>query len=293
MVAIDLDGTLLNTDHQISQSSVEYLRHLHSKGFIVAIATGRTRSSTEEVIQALNLPTGEKGFPLVCLNGACGLKIYDYQEEYKDQADKVLFHNCVPMEVAKKTIELAKNEMGLVTNYYLGLEIYANPTCDKHIKSTEKYMMLTGTKIHYITDNYADVLKRGLPSKMLVFCDPEEIDETYKTVLDSMHEEAHVIKGSPPWFVEILKKDICKGNGLIKLCQSLGVLLEETIAFGDGSNDIEFLQLAGKGIAMKNARSDVKAVANEVTEFTNAEDGVIKTLMKMEQDGALEFSQLK
>jgi hydroxymethylpyrimidine pyrophosphatase-like HAD family hydrolase len=53
------------------------------------------------------------------------------------------------------------------------------------------------------------------------------------------------------------------------LCLEIGVPLEEVIAFGDGDNDIEFLELAGKGIAMKNARDTLKAVADEITEWTN------------------------
>jgi hydroxymethylpyrimidine pyrophosphatase-like HAD family hydrolase len=71
--------------------------------------------------------------------------------------------------------------------------------------------------------------------------------------------------------VEILSPNVHKGHGLKQLCLEIGVPLEEVIAFGDGDNDIEFLELAGKGIAMKNARDTLKAVADEITEWTNDE----------------------
>jgi len=86
-----------------------------------------------------------------------------------------------------------------------------------------------------------------------------------------LKDEAHVVRGSPPWFVEVLNPNVCKGNGLKQMSKHLDIPPEEIIAFGDGDNDLEFLDYAGKGIAMKNARDNVKAAANEITEWTNAE----------------------
>lgn len=61
------------------------------------------------------------------------------------------------------------------------------------------------------------------------------------------------------------------------------------LAFGDGDNDLEFLQLAGWGVAMKNAREVVKETADEVCEWSNDEDGVIRTLQQYELEGKLYF----
>ena len=72
-----------------------------------------------------------------------------------------------------------------------------------------------------------------------------------------------------------------KGTAVEALCQHLGMSLSEVVAFGDGENDAEMLEAVGKGVAMKNARPKAKACANEVTEFTNDEDGVATHLEKL------------
>ena len=292
MVALDLDGTLLAPDHKITDASVDYLRRLHVQGFTVAIATGRSPSSTNEVIRRLDLshalPHSCHGFPLVCMNGACGLKVkicpdtgeFSYTE---------LFHDPVPRDVTVKVLQLA-SKMGLVVNYYNGLDgIYAQPINDSHRYSTRRYTELTGTPIKPVDDNYEDLLSKGLPSKLLVFCEEDAIDDLTEKLSTELNDEAHVIRGSPPFFVEVLNKEVCKGHGLERMCERLQIGLDETIAFGDGDNDIEFVQCAGKGIAMKNGRDTLKKVADDVTKWTNGEDGVVRTLEEMERGGLLQL----
>ena len=167
---------------------------------------------------------------------------------------------------------------------------------DDHLQFTERYATLTGSKelYRYLNPNdryesnedlyteenyfgYQEAVNQGPPSKLLIVCSTEKIDE----ITNSVHQElngargngtvANVIRGSPPFFVEILSPNVHKGHGLKQLCDEIGVSLEEVIAFGDGDNDIEFLTLAGMGIAMKNARDTLKAVADEITEWTNDE----------------------
>ena len=80
-----------------------------------------------------------------------------------------------------------------------------------------------------------------------------------------------------------------KGAGLERLCRELlAVPLSAVVAFGDGDNDVEFLTLAGRGIVMKNGRRVAKEVADEMTKYTNNEDGVVRTLLEMEQQGLLD-----
>ena len=71
------------------------------------------------------------------------------------------------------------------------------------------------------------------------------------------------------------------------MCDWLGVGCDEVVAFGDGDNDIEFLQAAGLGLAMKNARDVLKEVAAGVTERTNDEDGVAHELRRLRSEGLL------
>ena len=77
-----------------------------------------------------------------------------------------------------------------------------------------------------------------------------------------------------------------KGEGLRRMCSRLGVPLEQVVAFGDGDNDIEFVQAAGRGVAMANARPTLREVADRVTARTHDEDGVAHELLRMELAGS-------
>ena len=243
MVAFDLDGTLLGPNHEISDMAVQYLRSLHDKGLIISIATGRSPAACAEVIRRLNLkfprPHSE-GFPVVTTNGAKGIHVclddsMSSTEEEKKESNPMLdgrmsitqlFHQPVPLDLAQKLLKLSKS-MGCVTNYYIDHDIYAHVMQDWHLEATKKYTNLTGVPYNYCKDDYEEAMGRGLPSKLLVLCEPHAIEETYQKIEDSIGHEAKVIRGSPPFFVEILNKEVCKGSGLKLLCDKLGVDVEE------------------------------------------------------------------
>ena len=94
--------------------------------------------------------------------------------------------------------------------------------------------------------------------------------------------------GSFDWFLEILNPQVTKGQGLANMCKSLDIPLEACIAMGDGPNDFEFLEMAGLGIAMKNAKDSVKKRANLTSDWTNQEHGVMKMLQTLKNQMVLD-----
>ncbi|KAL9183393.1 hypothetical protein ACHAXT_005180 [Thalassiosira profunda] len=334
MAALDLDGTLLNSNHEVSDATVDYLRHLHARGFVVAIATGRSAACAAHIVERLDLSpdvsesevasdaSEEKaGFPLVCTNGARGVRIrkqhssLDNPNPFLRQTlviDEELFHDPLSEELTKKTLAVA-NKLGLATNYYYNHHIYAVVRNEEQRELTRRYGKLTGSSElycylndgdddganEYSEDNlwgYQGAAQLGPPSKLLILCETSKVDAVTELVQqelnstdDTQPPKANVIRGSPPFFVEILDPAVHKGRGLRRLCESLSMPLEEVIAFGDGDNDLEFIEMAGCGVAMKNARDSVKGAAKEVTEWTNDEEGVIKTLQRFEREGRLHF----
>jgi hydroxymethylpyrimidine pyrophosphatase-like HAD family hydrolase len=305
MVALDLDGTLLASNHTLTDETVQYLRELDANGFHVVIATGRSATSVYAHVHRL----GISPIHVVCSNGGRGLLCHIHHHHHHHHPDeataaaavtpptltvKELFSTPVPRNVTLQTIELA-TELGHVTQYYVGEDIYANPTTPVHRTLTELYMELTGSHVHYVTDNFAcAMLDQGLPSKMLVLCPVEQqaamMDAFYPVFVDAddhMKKTATIIHGSMRWFLEVLHPDVCKGQGLQRMCQHMNVNIDTVVAFGDGDNDLEFIQFAGRGIVMKNGRDVVKQVADEVIDFTNDEEGVRRTLQRMQQNGQL------
>jgi len=230
--------------------------------------------------------------PLVCFNGAKGVVVVRASNKDEENKNEIISHNgssnsynpmingsleitemfhCpLSQDLTMKTLKLAK-EIECVVNYYIDHEIFAHPEKDWHYDFIAKYGKLTGINIKQCSDDYKSVMQRGCPSKLLIACRPADIDDVVKKVESRLKEEARVIRGSPAFFVEILDKSVHKGRGLERMCRFLGVDLNDVIAFGDGDNDKQFLQIAGRGIAMKNGREHVKAIADEVTEWTNEE----------------------
>ena len=183
----------------------------------------------------------------------------------------VLFPAYEVFSATLRTIEVA-NSLGHVVQYYHGDDIYANASNDFHYEITKRYTALTGVHHVYIDDNFKTCLEAGLPSKILVMCGENGLDDTLK-YLQEAHENddnVYITRGNGSgWFVEVLCTN--KGKGFEKLCETLKVEREKTVAFGDGFNDIEFIQSAGLGIAMKNAVAALKEVADEDCEWFNYE----------------------
>ena len=121
---------------------------------------------------------------------------------------------------------------------------------------------------------------RGPPLKLLLMGD--EVDETVELLNRGLPDGvAKVVRGSPPFFVEVLHPEVNKGLGLRRMCEACGIEPDECVVFGDGDNDIEYVQAAGLGIAMSNARDVLKAVADRETEFSNDDDGVAIELRRL------------
>lgn len=129
----------------------------------------------------------------------------------------------------------------------------------------KRYEQLVGHP-QVLLESYEAVSSLALSAKVLIMTNhPDELIEKAAAVLQN--EDVTIIKGSPhPFFVEFLRGDVNKGAGLLKICKSLGVTMEEVVAFGDGDNDKEMLAYAGLGCAVKNARPVAQSTANLVLE---------------------------
>lgn len=281
MVALDLDGTLLQSSHKMADVQADYLRNLYHQGIAVCIATGRAAPSVYEHVQKLALPTP---IPVVCSNGARGMRIDASTLERTE-----LFYNPVPALVVKASVALAK-EHGFAVQYYHDDEIFVNSFAPEHLKITARYTQLTGSEVQPIDDDFTSMLSEGkLPSKILILFDESCIQKATQVFQDTMKGgKASVVLGAYDWFLEVLHPKVTKGYGLELMCKEhVQIPLEECIAMGDGANDLEFLKMAGLGLAMKNARPIVQEHADETIEWTNDDHGVMKALQSLEGQGQL------
>ena len=176
----------------------------------------------------------------------------------------------------------------VLVQYYVGNDIFVVCKTDEHVALTKRYVELTGVPAHKYVKSYDEGIARGAPYKLLVMTADAEVDATLALLESKLPTDCvKLIRGSPPFFVEVLHPCVDKGQGLRQICEGLRIPLGEVVAFGDGDNDIEFLQNAGLGVAMSNARPTLKAVAGRLTDRSHEEDGVALALRQMEAAGEL------
>lgn len=279
MVALDLDGTLLNRKHEASPAAVETLRELHAAGVVIALCSGRSHVAMYETARRLQLPE----VPLVCFNGALGLRCSADFLFGKGGEPEEMFKTPVPEEAAQGVLRHAA-QRGELVQYYVGPDIHVVCQTDDHVALTHDYAALTGVAAHVYQKTYDEAIARGLPYKMLIMT--REIDSTLDAARAALPtSDVHLIRGTPPFFVECLHPAVNKGEGLRRLCGALSIPPSEVVAFGDGDNDLEFIKLAGLGMAMANARQVLKDAADCVVEFDNDNDGVARALRKLMLEG--------
>ena len=304
LVAFDLDDTLLNPEHRLTQPTLDKLRELDGLGVSIVFATGRSAPAVYEHVAALGILNT---LPCVLYNGAVCYAFPQPCDSAKDAAARKeeLFSLGIDLADAAAVCAFAA-ERDLLVQYYVGDHIYVRPTCDEHRDLVRRYHELTGAS-HTTVDEYP---LTESPAKMLLMTD--DPDGVLAIVREAQASGAlpsglASIRGSPPFFVEMLGTGVYKGSGLAKLCERRGIAMDDVIAFGrarrpfrasasaapqdnhagDGENDVEFVRDAGLGVAMKNGRDAVKSVAGRVTARTNAEDGVAHELSMLQAEGVL------
>lgn len=282
-VALDLDGTLLDSAHNLSEENKELLQELSKDNIPVIIATGRSAGSVYAVAKQLDLG---KHIPLVCTNGTTGKLIPSFSTPIDCTPPAVLFNFHLAQFSVELTLALALR-IGYCVQYYLGDVIYVNTKTSFDREVVEMYSTMTSTKQVQVNDDFRDVMSMGLPSKLLIMCGEANIEKTAAIANEELGRSCHIIHGTPSQFVEVLDRNANKGQGLKAMCKHLGYDMDHCIAIGDGNNDVEFVEFAGKGIAMQNATQALKNAANEVSPWNNDQNGVAKLLRQFRDQGQL------
>ncbi|WP_006716889.1 Cof-type HAD-IIB family hydrolase [Desulfitobacterium metallireducens] len=257
LIAMDMDDTLLREDWTISERTVQAIRQAQGKGVYVTIATGRMPASVRPYAQQLELDV-----PVITYNGAM------VQEAL---SEKVLYRKVIPIETAQNIINwLLLKEVHF--QVYLKDQVFVEEM-NEWSRSYER-----ATRVPIIETNLQERLaleKEGV-EKILLFGEPE-ILKGWDDKFNLQYEGKIRTTKSKPNFLELIHSEVSKGVALSSLAKRLGVKQEEVLAVGDSLNDLEMIQYAGMGVAMGNARQEVKEVANVVTS-TNQEDGVAKAI---------------
>ncbi len=263
VVFTDLDGTMLNNDSIVSEYTKNVIREMLRTGHKLVLSSGRPLPSVLEVKEKAGLD-----FPNMYVIAFNGCIIYDCDK-------KEMIHTVrVPRKILKEVWELA-GERNLHIQTYTDDSIVV-PDMDKEIAFYTRLIHMDTE----VTTDPASTLKDE-PYKMLAISldDRKKIEAFRDEVVDKYGDELAVFF-SNNWYLEMFKKESGKGSAVKWMCEHFGVPLADSYAFGDEMNDESMLLAAGHGIAMKNSNPNLFASADEISEYTNHEDGFAKYIEK-------------
>ncbi|AGX45101.1 Cof-type HAD-IIB family hydrolase [Clostridium saccharobutylicum] len=280
LIASDMDGTLLNSDHKISKENLEAIKKAQEMGVHFAIATGRIYSDVEPFLK-------EYGIKCECvvMNGA----------EYRDEDGNVL-----------ESIDIDKNKaveiFDMIESNEVSAEIYTNKglyTIDTKEKaliqiayrvqafnpgtSFEEAIIIAKQHSHFTGLNYITDIKKFLNSdikigKFVAFYNNEETTIEVKNKLESVKGLA--ISSTFTKNIEINNVNAQKGLILAKVAQKMGIEKDEVMVIGDSFNDYSMFTEFPVSFAMENAMPEIKKVAKHITD-TNDNAGVAKAIYKV------------
>jgi len=261
LIAIDLDGTLLNTNHEMTERTEEALKAAMASGVKVIIATGKTFLSAQKIIKRLG--TNTPG-------------IYNQGTITFNSDGTIHSQQVIDKTLARQVITFAE-ERDYVLGVYSGTRILVR-------KLTKRMEELT-THFHEPAPESVGPLQNILDTtpvnKIIAFYpgDERRVQALRWQLSMQIGSGARLMSAGIPDELELLPTNASKGTALKVLLKEMGIPASQAMTIGDGENDIEMLELAGLGVAMGNANAHVKSVAN-VTTKTNDEDGVAEAVEK-------------
>jgi Cof subfamily protein (haloacid dehalogenase superfamily) len=251
LIALDLDGTLLNNALKLSERNAEAVKHALDKGVKVVLATSRWFGLARRTADRLGIDT-----PLVCSNGAV---------IRRPQDDGDLLHLRLDQEVAREVTALG-DERGweMFTTIEDATFMRARPGAPESLPGGLR-----------VSERQADEVARAQPTAVLVFGN-DAVDEISQRLLPAYDGRAKFSLNRPinlPSYVVLTHPDADKASALEMVCRDMDVPLSDVMAMGDSESDLTMLRAAGLGIAMDNSPDEVKRAALHVAPSNDA-DGV-------------------
>ena len=266
LIAIEMDGTLLNSKKELLEETKQYFKEFHTKGTetLLVLCTGRPETGIRPYLKDLGYL--EENHYIISQNGA---------NIYESQTGKRLMDAFVDSNAIQNWIELGKKHgvsvMGAGVDYYYSFDEAPTEWMEFDVKIVNGSLKRITKEESLSTDFY----------KLLLLGDEEKLNEFETIIPQEWRDEFYVVR-SQKYLVEVLTKGVNKAFGVEKLAKELNIQSSEIAAIGDAANDIEMLEYAGLAIAMGNASEEVKAISDIVTD-TNENNGVIKAIDQLIQ----------
>lgn len=253
LVASDLDGTLLNADHRISPYSQQVLTNMVEQGVTFVFATGRHFRDVQWLNERLPIPAWK-----ISANGA----------QVVTPKNEVFRHHTLSRALVEQAIVLV-SDMPVSINLYTDSHWFTNH---------QEVVNYSQQREFDFCAEKTPLVGRDDVIKIFFMGDHEDLLAVEKK-LQADITTPMAMAFSLPTCLEIMAPQVNKGVALTEVCQHLGIDLADTWAFGDGMNDVEMLNTAGKGFIMGNGAAALKAKLGHLPIIgLNTEDAVATTL---------------
>ena len=259
LVAVDIDGTLLNSNNQVTPGVAQAVKNARDAGVKFVIATGRPIAGVQDLLEELDLRHPDNY--VITFNG--GLV-----QETSTEEDII----CEPLSYADYLdIEFLSRKLGVHLHAISKEGIY---TANRDIgRYTIHEATLVGMPVYYRTPE--EMTNKEIV-KMMMIDEPEILDAAIVQIPQEFHDRFTIVK-SKPFYLEFMPKSVSKGTAVLHLADKLGFDRDELMAIGDEENDRAMLEVVGNPVVMGNGVPEIKKIAKHITK-SNDEDGVAYAL---------------
>lgn len=260
LVALDMDGTLLDNNKTIPEENVRAIKEASENGVKIVLATGRPLIGIKKYLDILGL-NSEDDFSII-FNGA-------------------LIQNNNNKKIISKTL---LNHDDLIYFYNLSkkfnicMNVFTKDSCLSYKSGNYSILEAKWSNIDIEIVDFNNSYK-NIEIAKIIFADEPELISKVENNLDNNITSKYGIAKSAPYFMEFFNKEINKGIAVKKYADSLNIHKDEIICIGDAGNDIEMIKYAGLGVAMNNAFPEVKNIADYIT-LSNEDTGVAHVIDK-------------
>lgn len=244
VVVSDLDGTLLSSNHEVSEFSKKTIKELINNGIQFYIATGRAYPDAKRIMKTIGI-----NIPLISANGAV-INDIDGNEIFRNDLDKK--HSDIVLNIDYKSI-----------SDLIHMNIYSDNKWFM-VEKNKKYDPFNcfdenAPKLEYMFEIISLDKIRSLPSitKFYYTAPHEELLKLEKAIIEATNNEINIAFTNPSC-LEIFHKNVTKANAIKKIGEFNNFSIDEVIAFGDGFNDFDMINSVGRGFIMKNAALSLK-----------------------------------
>ncbi|MBL0514733.1 MULTISPECIES: sugar-phosphatase [Aeromonas] len=259
LIALDMDGTLLNPQGQITPRTHAAIAAARDQGVTVVLTSGRPLEGMTPYLAELGL-TGQDDY-VICYNGALVQQVAD---------QRILRSQLLTGSDASAIAHLA-SELGVNVHGFSVRQGLISPRVSTYTEHESRLIKMPINLVDFAT------LPADEQIMKVMMIDPEpQLSRAIAQLPAELYERYTVVRSSP-YFLEFMNKRSNKGTGVAALAEHLGLDASRVIAVGDAGNDRHMIEYAGLGVAMGNATDEIKALAQHTT-ARNDEDGVARVI---------------